>query len=99
MSALAIAQDIPMDAPTSNSTIEVVIADSSTIFGNCLNDTSRYINTAKTNVYITAMADASVAVNIPPIIPPIIRMTSSNEGSALTVVSHIWAQLGFGETG
>ena len=76
-----ITQDMHIEAPIKSKTIAVVSIDCKNTFGNFSKESSLYKN-PKIIEYITAIAEASVAVNIPVIIPPITIINKNKLGIA-----------------
>ena len=63
--------DIPRDVPINKATIAVVLQLARMVLGKSASLSSLLITQARIKAYNTAIADASVAVNIPAMIPPI----------------------------
>ena len=75
-------QDIIDDAPIKNTIIAVMFTASNNILGKSFNFIDLYKNIDNNKEYTTAIAAPSVAVNIPPVIPPIIITINDKLGIA-----------------
>ena len=75
-------QDIIDDAPIKNTIIAVMFTASNNILGRSFNFIDLYKNIDNNKEYTTAIAAPSVAVNIPPVIPPIIITINDKLGIA-----------------